>query len=208
MANISFCTGVVATDTTSSATITGGTINSTPIGGSSPSTIAGTVITAGTSVVLPTGTLLGVANVRASASQSLTTQTTLQDMTGFSFAIAANEVWTGTATLQFGAALATTGLKLAIAGPASTALDLSTRVNADTLSLTALYYQATATLGATLDFTILNLAAALSGSVQINFVVAASSIAGTVKIQFAQSTSSATALTLLKGSTMSATRIA
>lgn len=150
--------------------------------------------------------LIGYFAKRATADQSITTNTTLASATNMSFAIAASEEWFADFYLDTGDTLGTPGVKWAVTVPAGATLNLAVYAVGNTQA-TPLYQQTT-TGGGALDFT----AALLAGVGKAGFIAAVwvlnSTNAGTVQLQIAQSTSSATALVLKKGSHMIANRVA
>lgn len=149
---------------------------------------------------------------RASADQSITSSTVLANATNMSFSIAASEEWVATFYCHIGAALSTTGVKLAITTPASATQDITVGMfplldNA-AASTNTRFSITTTTSGATLDFVTGELSGATSALAIVSVWVLNSTNAGTVQLQFAQSSSSGTAVTIRKGSHVVANRIA
>lgn len=172
------------------------------IGGTTPA--AGTFTTlAGTTSVTPGtgGAILGVVSMDSTADQSLTTNTALTNATGLSFAIAANERWIADFFVDVGAALSTTGNKLAVTIPSGATLN-ATAVYVDTGATGITVGNRTTTGGGDFgngatDFTTAVMNTAI---LQISVWVSNGATPGTVALQFAQATSSGTALTWRKGS--------
>lgn len=150
------------------------------------------------------GVILG----RATAAQSLTTQTALQNATSLSFAIAASEEWVADFCLDIGALLATTGLKIAVNAPAGATLNLTVGLHASIVTALNVLSGRTTAIATAIDFTAATLAAMTSSTVHGQLWVLNSTTAGTMQLQFAQSTSSASALTIQKGSFLRAFRVA
>ena len=149
---------------------------------------------------------------RATADQSLTTQTTLQNATNMSFSIGASEEWVAEFYCKIGAGLSTTGIKLAVTTPASATQDITVGmfpVSDNAAGATSTRFSSTTTTsGTALDFIAGELSGATTGLAVVSVWVLNSTTAGTVQLQFAQSTSSATALVMRKGSHLVAHRIA
>ena len=167
-------------------------------------------ILADAATALTAKTALGISYGRATADQSITTNTTLASATNMSFSIAASEEWIATFDLDIGAALLTTGIKLAVTVPAGATLNFIAGLipfSVDTGGSDRLTRRTT-TGGAALDFTTATLPGADNAMFRLSVWVLNSTNAGTVQLQIAQSTSSGTALVLRKGSFMRADRIA
>lgn len=144
---------------------------------------------------------------RKTADQSITSSTTLTNDTHLFFSIAASEEWIAEFILDAGAALGTTGLKVAITTPAGATQNIRAILVADVVAV-ANAYKRTTTSGAALDFTALQLVGVGDSEVRVSVWVLNGATPGTVQLQFAQSTSSVTAVTLRKGSFMNANRAA
>lgn len=145
---------------------------------------------------------------RKTADESVTSSTTLQDDDHLSFAIGANEEWLVTINLDAGAALATTGIKLAITTPTSATQNITASVTPDVNTAANAHFRRTTSSGTALDFAAATLAGVGNAGIQLQIWVLNSTNAGNVTLQFAQSTSSGTAVTLRKGSGLTANRIA
>lgn len=152
--------------------------------------------------------LPGVFRGRASVDQSLTEQTTLQNATNLSFAIGASEEWIATFYLDVGAALATTGIKIAVDVPAAATLNVAANLNPTIITSLNLGFGRTTADATAIDFVIATQVAVTDAGIRVDAWVLNSTNAGTVQLQFAQSTSSVTALVLRKGSHFVAHRIA
>ena len=155
-------------------------------------------------------TVLGIRATRATVDQSITSSTTLASATSMSFPIAANEEWIADFTLDVGAALKTTGVKLALDVPSGATLNVNAHVGIDHFGGYAqsnLCVQRTTTDGAALDFTTAHLTNTDIAQVRVSVWVLNGATAGTVQLQIAQSTSTATALVIRKGSRMLSHRI-
>lgn len=155
--------------------------------------------------------VLGIKAARASVDQIITTTETLANATNLSFIIAANEEWIADFTLDVGAALKTTGMKLAVTVPSGAALNVNAHVGIDHFGGYAqsnVCAARTTTSGAALNFTTVYLTNTDIAQARVSVWVLNSTTAGTVQLQIAQSTSSATALVIRKGSHMLSHRIA
>ena len=155
-------------------------------------------------------TVLGIRATRATADQSITSDTTLASATNMSFPIAANEEWVADFVLDVGAALKTTGMKLAVTVPSGATLNVNAHVGIDHFGGFAqsnVCVIRTTTGGAALDFTTAYLANTDIAQARVSVWVLNGATAGTVQLQIAQSTSSVTALVIRKGSHMLANRI-
>lgn len=154
------------------------------------------------------GAVLGIRAARASADQSLTTQNALQNATGLSFAIGANEEWLIQCDLDVGAVLSTTGLQLAANAPAGATIDFDVALSDIAVTAGNILSGTTTTVGGAVALPAATLVAITNAGVICSLWVLNGSTAGTVQLQFAQNTSSGTALTLKKGSYMLAFRVA
>lgn len=148
-----------------------------------------------------TPALPGLVVKRATADQSITSNTTLASATNMSFAIGASEEWVADFDLDCGDALGTaTGAKFAVTVPAGATLNAIVTASAIPVDVR------TTTGGGSLDIGSFP-AAALTQLIRISVWVLNSTTPGTVQLQIAQSASSGTALVLRKGSHMRAYRI-
>lgn len=159
---------------------------------------------------LASGTLiLGQAAVRIDPAQSLTSQTTLQNVTGLQVTMGANDEWVGTFELEVGAALATTGVKLAVTAPTGATVFVGAGLIPDHVGAGNLNYKSTTSSGTALDFTAASQVGVNTAFFSVRVRVAGDGIhSGSIQLQFAQSTSSATAVSISAGSFMRFTRIA
>jgi hypothetical protein len=158
-----------------------------------------------TTPVINSATGIGQALVkRKTADESVTSSTALQNDDHLTFAIAANEEWTAFFSIDGGDNLVTTGLNFAVTVPAGATLDAratcsqsdstGTLSGNSTASASVLW---SPTVFGGLKFHITGALWVLNGA-----------NAGSVTIQWAQGSSSLTALTLKKGSSLVAYRIA
>lgn len=141
---------------------------------------------------------------RKTADETVTTSTTLQDDDHLVFPIAANEEWTVTYHADCGAALGTTGIKVAVTTPAGSTLDFSATITG--LGGSGQPFGGRTTTSGTAA---VNLALAAGGDQQLFGVlwVLNGATPGNVTLQWAQGTSSGTGLTLRKGSFLRANKI-
>ena len=172
-----------------------------------------------TSPVVNSATGIGQAIVkRKTADESVTSSTTLQDDDHLTFAIAASEEFVGSIFLSVGAALSTTGIKIAITVPTAATLEVIASAGNYYNTTVAPTYTTlrTTTSGTALDFTATGFSNGIGANggdvvhdlISIHFWVLNSTNAGSVTLQFAQSTSSGTAVTVRKGSHLVAHRVA
>lgn len=145
---------------------------------------------------------------RTTGDTAYTSNTTLADITGLSFAIAANQEWVAHFYVSCGAALATTGAKFAVTVPSGATLQADAGISPNGIDVNTVFLRNTTTSGAALEYTTAQVAAASRGLVSISVWVLNGATPGTVQLQGAQSTSSGTALTLAKGAHFEARRIA
>lgn len=151
----------------------------------------------------------GRAVARASADQSITSNTTLANATNLAFAVAANEEWAATFNVILGDGLGTTGVKLAVTTPAGATQQIDASwiglVSPTTATDT---YATTTTSGAALDFTSAGMGnVGGKAMMRVTVWVLNGATPGNVQLQIAQSTSSVSALILRKGSHLVAERI-
>ena len=151
---------------------------------------------------------IGIVTGRVVVDQSLTNEATLQNATSMSFSIKASEEWVASFYLDVGAALATTGIQLAVDTPASATLNVAASLNPTIITALNLAFGRTVTDGGAIDFAAATQVATTSAGVRVDVWVLNSTNAGTVQLQFCQSTSSGTALVLRKGSYFTAYRVA
>ena len=151
---------------------------------------------------------MGIVTNRATVDQSLTSEITLQNATNMSFAIGASEEWVASFYLDVGAALATTGIQVAVDTPASATLNVAASLNPTIITALNLAFGRTVTDGGAVDFAAATQVATTSAGLRVDVWVLNSTNAGTVQLQFAQSTSSGTAVVLRKGSYFTAYRLA
>ena len=144
---------------------------------------------------------------RATADQSLNTQTALQDATNLSFAIAASEEWTAELSLDVGALLSTTGLKVGVSFPVGATVNAVASLVPDVVSNTNYSALRTTANNTAMDFTAAKEANVSNAAVKVSLWVLNGANAGTMQLLFAQSTSSATATTIRKGSSIVARQV-
>lgn len=126
---------------------------------------------------------LNHAAARVGPSDATTTSTTAADVTGLSFAIGANEIWSFEFNLRTGSSSAA-GIKLGLNVPAS-ATFLATAIHSQAGgTFTSELFTADDTLGATIMT-----ANAQTGVTRISGTIANSTNAGTVQLRFAKVTS-------------------
>jgi len=140
---------------------------------------------------------------RKSADESLNTSTTLQNDDDLVFPIAASEEWVADVNLDVGAALSTTGFKVAITVPSGATMSLCAVASAFPGANT---FKRTATSGTALDYTAAT-AVDTNSSVRLFLRVLNSTTAGNVQVQWAQSTSSGTNVTVRAGSFLVAEKV-
>lgn len=148
--------------------------------------------------------LLSSFTKRKTADESVTSSTVLQDDDHLTFQIGANEEWTANFFLDVGAALATTGIKVAVTVPSGATLNAIATAKswggAD---------RRTTTSGTALDFTVGGIWTFNDPAfIPLSAWILNGSTIGSVTLQFAQSTSNGTAVTVRKGSFLQATRVA
>ena len=157
--------------------------------------------------------LLGALQVkRVTPDFSITTNTTLgpvtsSDGSGVAFDIAVNEEWIATFTLDVGAGLSTTGIKIAIVSPAGSTLNAIVGITPDTVTATDTLSGRTTTSGSAIVFTAASLGGVSNALVIVNVWVQNATTPGSVLFEFAQNTSSATPLIIRAGSQMVANRL-
>lgn len=155
-----------------------------------------------------TGKILGSVTDAASADQSLTTTTTLTDATSLSFVIGANEEWVAQFVLDVGAALQTTGMKVAVNAPAGATINVMGSLSPNVFAALNAGNGRTTAIATAIDFVAATQVGVGNAGVRVALWVLNGTTAGTMQLQFAQSTSSGTALTIRKGSMVLASRIA
>lgn len=151
---------------------------------------------------------IGQLRANKSADQNYNTTIVLANIADMTFAVLANEDIQATFFLSIGAALATTGIKVAVTGPAAPASveyvasiipDLYAAGNKGTLRAAA--------LATTLDFTAATQATVGSALLIVMVRLQNGANAGNLTLQACQSTSSGTNLTIRKGSFGIANRV-
>lgn len=146
-------------------------------------------------------------SIASAADQSITSSTTLADITSLSFPIAANEVWQAQFNLDVGAALSTTGIKLAINAPTGCVLNVAAGLDPDVFTALDSGFKRTTVIATAVDFTTTLSVGVGDAGIVVNVYATNGSTAGIIQLQGAQSTSSGTALTFRKGSACLASRI-
>jgi hypothetical protein len=141
---------------------------------------------------------------RKASDESVTSSTTLQDDDDLQFAIGANETWVGSIELWVGDALSTTGIKFSVDTPAGSAGKVSWLASQYGNGIHA--FNSTVGVSTTVDY-VAGYWASVTGSLRIEFSVANGATAGNAKLKWAQSTSSGTALKVLSGSNLRASRV-
>lgn len=171
--------------------------------------ITGGSIAGISSLAMASGTsILGIALGRAASAQSLTTQTALQNATGLSFSIAANEEWIIQVNCDIGAVLSTTGIQLAMNAPAGATIDFDVNMSDIAVTVGNVLSGTTAVVGGAVALAAATLVGITNAGVICDCWVLNGATPGTVQFQFAQNTSSGTALTLRRGSYLLAWRVA
>jgi hypothetical protein len=156
-----------------------------------------------TTPVITSATGIGQSIVkRKTASETVTSSTTLQDDDHLTFAIAASEEWVAVAHISAGSALATTGVRVGFTAPSGATTLIGASFSGDTAG------EAKATDGVAGSVIAFQPAASLLGEIVIHIWVLNSTNAGNVTIQFAQNSASGTAVGFIKGSSLVAHRIA
>lgn len=151
---------------------------------------------------------IGLRLGRASADQALTSQTALQNATGLSFPIRPAEEWLVQFNLEFGALLSTTGVQVAANAPAGATLDFDAELDQIVVTAANVVFGTTTTIGGAIALPAATLVGITNAGCICDLWILNGATAGTVQFQFAQNTSSGTALTLKKGSYMTAFRFA
>jgi len=147
---------------------------------------------------------LGVIVKRKTADESVTSSTTLQDDDHLTFSAGANEEWFADLEIDAGAAMNSSGLKIAVTTPAGATLN----VTAFALGESGNFLKArTTSSGGALVFSVANFASTSNVVVRMSVWVLNGGTAGSITLQFAQDTSSSSAITLRKGSHMVAHRM-
>lgn len=139
---------------------------------------------------------------------SQTSTTTLANVTNMVMPVALSEEVNVRFTLNVGAALSTTGVKVAVTAPSGATLDISATVVPDTIAAGNTLFKKTTTSGTALDFATTGLVGVGDAKIVVDVWCLNSTTAGNIQLQTAQSTSSGTALTVRKGSTAVFHRIA
>jgi hypothetical protein len=155
-----------------------------------------------------TGIIRGQVSDAASADQSLTNTTALTDVTDLSFKIGVSEEWSAQFVLDVGAALQTTGIKLAVNAPVGATLNAMASLTPNVITAANDGNKRTTAIATAMDFTAAAQVGVGNAGIRVALWVLNGTTAGTMQLQFAQSTNSATALTIRKGSFIQASRIA
>lgn len=145
---------------------------------------------------------------RKSADESVNnggTGATLHNDTDLQFAIGANEEWVIEGVLNFGAAIGTTGFKVAATVPSGATMSLTGQRFADAADPGSVQAGQTQTSGTTI---LAQIPAVSNVMVKFQMWVLNGATPGTVNVQWAQNTASATNLTARKGSFLQSTRVA
>lgn len=121
--------------------------------------------------------------------------------------IGANEKWIIEWTLAIGAALATTGIQVAITTPSGAVQDIQATMHGDVETAANSNFKRTTVSGTALDFTAATQAGVGDAQLRIVASIQNGVTAGSAQLQWAQSTSSATDLTMRKLSMMRAMRV-
>jgi hypothetical protein len=148
------------------------------------------------------------ANKAVSADLSISASTTLANVPELSFTLAPNEIWVADLRLDVGAAIATTGLKVALVVPSGATINFAAGLIPNIYTALNLGSQRTTTSGTALDWVVATQAAVASAQIVGQIWIRNGSTAGLAQIQAAQSTSSATALLIRAGSFLTAQRLA
>lgn len=155
-----------------------------------------------------TGVLGGLSIItrRKTADESVTSSTAVQNDDHLTFAIAANEEWIAHGTLSVGALLGTTGFKYTVTVPAAATLIATISMTGDTNDKSSSGHITSS--GTIADITATLMAACQNAIATIHIWCLNGANAGNVQVQWAQSTSSVTAITVRKGSSLVANRVA
>ena len=143
---------------------------------------------------------------RKSADQSVTSSIALQNDADFVLAVGVLEEWVGTIHLSIGAAIGTTGIKLAMTTPAGASVLYAASVIGDTSAKSASGHSIAS--GTVVDATAGLMVGCVNSTVVMQFWILNGATPGSLTLQFAQSTSSGTAVTVRKGSSLFAQRVA
>lgn len=145
---------------------------------------------------------------RLLADQSVSSSVVLVDAAGLSFNVGPNEEWMALFQLDVGAALASTGLQLALNAPAASTINFTAGLTPDVFAASNLGALRTTTIAAALDYVIATQVGVGNAVVMALAWITNGANPGVAQLQFAQSTSSGTAVTLRKGSSVFAQRLA
>lgn len=168
-----------------------------------------TIFSDGTYWIVNKTSLSGLTKSVAEDITYATTVTTLANVANMSYPLSINEEACASFTLDIGAALATSGIKLAVTVPASCSLNLCASIVPDTVTAANTITRRTTTGGAALDFTAGTLTGAGNAKLIIDVWTLNSTTLGTVQLQAAQSAAaSGVNLTIRKGGVMKFNRIA
>ena len=163
-------------------------------------------LAASSSAVWGTGIAnFGTITKRKSADQSVVSSTVLVNDTDLTFAIAANEEWCSVFEATAGNALGVTGLGVSVTVPSGATLSATASLISDNSQARAPNITSS---GTEIQFPAAALSGAGNGLLHMVCWTLNGATPGSVTLQFTQMTSSATAVKLLKGSFMQATRVA
>lgn len=198
--------GSVTPSTGKFSTLQATTLDSTPIGSVTPGTGRFTTLSATSSAVWGTGVAnFGTIIKRKTADESVTNSTALQDDDHLTFPIGANEEWVAEYSIDCGAALTSTGIRIGVTVPAGASLDVIMDPGSSFLggsSTVRTSVSGTAIVAGATQATLPDPCLMRAYAWILNGVTS-----GNVTLQWAQHTLSASPLTFRKGSHMQATRI-
>lgn len=171
-------------------------LNPASIGATTPGSGVFTTLSWGTGI-----SNFGTITKRKTADQSVSTSAVLTNDVDLAFPIAANEEWILEAVIDSGAALTTTGSKVAINAPAGATLNaMALRANGS-----ATDYSRTTTVGGAMDFGLASTSS--NAQTRVSAWVLNGVTPGSVTLQWA-GTNAAGTVTFRKGSFMQAVRVA
>lgn len=151
---------------------------------------------------------IGSAFRHKSSDTTRSSTTVLADDPELTLPILANEEFVGMLHLDVGAAIKTTGIKVAITAPSGASGHFCASIITDAISAGEVFLIRSDTPGAALDFTTADLGNSLNGMIDLHFHVPNGPNDGNITLQWAQSTSSGTGLTIRTGSRMEAEKVA
>lgn len=177
-----------------------------PIGGTTPSTIAGTAITASSLVmngpISGTGLVNGVVTTDSTSNTATFGTGVSNPITNLSFAIGANETWFGEYSLRL-IGPAGGGIKLQFSGPASPTL-VSINMAGSGTNLTSLVDEVQSSFGGAVSIFVSG--STITGLVLGTITVINGANAGTVQLQYNNTLGGGTA-TMKAGSTLTARKL-